>query len=310
MRSQFDANTWKEAVSYSDSLGRTYKTKKTDTNGNIIVESKFDDMGRVTHVSNPYREGTAANEILWSKTTYDAAGRVDQTYSPKPFGQEGDSTGTKQYGIANQSGPNGTILGTWVVSTDASGRKSRAITNSLGQLERIDEPTAFGGTIDADFGPIGTPLQATSYKYDIKGNMVEVTQGAQKRNFLYDSLGRLIRVKQPEQEINASLNKTDPTTGNSQWTAGFSYDVAGRLVSTTDAKGTVITNTYDNADRVLTRTYSDGTPTVSYKYDLINGSIQNSKGQLIETSSSVSASKTSAIDQYGARPNTAKSRTA
>ncbi len=177
-------------------------------------------------------------------------------YSPKPLGQQGDSTGTKQYGIANQSGPNGTILGTWVVSTDASGRKSRAITNSLGQLERIDEPTAFGGTIDADLGTIASPLQPTSYKYDIKGNMVEVTQGAQKRNFLYDSLGRLIRVKQPEQEINASLNKTDPTTGNSQWTAGFSYDVEGNLIRSTDAKGVNVSNEYDNANRVTKRCYT------------------------------------------------------
>ncbi|MDH3494042.1 MAG: hypothetical protein OEM82_10860 [Acidobacteriota bacterium] len=149
--------------------------------------------------------------------------------------------------------------------------------------------------------------------------MVEVTQGAQKRNFLYDSLGRLIRVKQPEQEINASLNKTDPTTGNSQWTAGFKYDVVGKLIKSTDAKGVNIINEYDGADRVLKRCYtkpgvstsaqtcssiaqpdqSTDTPAVCYKYDLTNGSIQNSKGQLIETSSSVSTSRTSAFDQYG-----------
>ena len=298
-RAQFDANIWNEATVYVDGLGRTLKTRTTDASGDVIVETKYDDMSRVSEVSNPYREGAAATNILWSKTEYDAAGRVATVYSPKPYGQTGDSIGTNEYGIINEAG----LTGVWQVSIDASGRKKRTVTNSLGQLARVDEAMAFGGTIDNDLGTLSNPKQPTSYKYDIKGNMVEVTQGKpipgqyQKRNFLYDSLGRLIRVKQPEQDINASLgNKTDPVTGNSQWTAGFKYNAAGNLEETTDAEGNKITNTYDNADRVLTRSYSDGiTPTVSYKYDLA----PNGKGALIETSNSVSTSKTTQFDQWG-----------
>jgi len=105
--------------------------------------------------------------------------------------------------------------------------------------------------------------------------MVKVTQGQQARFFKYDALGRLIRVRQPEQEVNASLNLNDPTTDNNQWTAGFTYDVLGNVLTATDANGTVITNTYDRAGRVLTRSYNDATanglvgttPSVNFYYD-------------------------------------------
>ena len=40
-------------------------------------------------------------------------------------------------------------VGTVVTTTDASGRKGRSITNGLGQLVRVDEPVATGGTADA-----------------------------------------------------------------------------------------------------------------------------------------------------------------
>jgi len=109
----------------------------------------------------------------------------------------------------------------------------------------------------------------------------------------YDALGRLIRVRQPEQEVNTALNLAGPN--NSDWTAAFEYDDNGNLVKTTDAKGVEITNVYDNLNRVKSRTYSDNTPAVTYKYD----NLPNAKGALIETSNAVSTSKTTQFDQYG-----------
>ena len=70
-------------------------------------------------------------------------------------------------------------------------------------------------------------------------------------------------------------------------------------MTTTDAKGVTITNTYDNLNRVKTRTYSDGTPAVSYKYD----KLAKAKGVLIETTNANSTSKTTQFDAFG-RPLT------
>jgi RHS repeat-associated protein len=127
--------------------------------------------------------------------------------------------------------------------------------------------------------------------------MVKVTQGVQARFFLYDSLGRLLRVRQPEQVPNANLNASDAVTGNPEWTAGFSYDANGNLLTALDAKGVQIASTYDNLNRAVSRTYSDGTPTVSYSYD--NPNIQFSKGKLTQVQNAVSTSQALAFDNLG-----------
>jgi YD repeat-containing protein len=68
-------------------------------------------------------------------------------------------------------------------------------------------------------------------------------------------------------------------TTNNQWTAGFSYDNNGNMLTATDAKNLTISSTYDALNRMLTKSYSDSiTPTVNYTYDDPN--VLYSKGQL------------------------------
>lgn len=195
-----------------------------------------------------------------------------------------------------------------MTTTDASLRKGRSITNALGQLLRVDEPTAIGGTADADLGSISAPAQPTYYTYDSYGKMVRVQQGVQNRYFKYDSLGRLLRVKQPEQEINTGLNLNDAYNTSGQWTAGFTYDVLGNVLTATDAKGTVITNTYDKASRVTSRTYSNEpsgitTPAVNFYYDGKGLSApQNpnyAKGKLTKVDNTYSQTRYTLFDNFG-----------
>ncbi len=217
-----------------------------------------------------------------------------ETFAPAIEGQTGASLGITEFGISTVQD----FVGTYTTATDASGRRARSITNALGQLIRIDEPT---GT-NNDLGSIGSPNQPTFYKYNPQGKMVKVSQGQQNRYFLYDYLGRLIRVRQPEQEVNSVLDLTDTVTNNNQWTAGFEYDIVGNLKKTTDAKGSIITNSYDKAGRVTLREYNDAnTPSVYYYYDGTGlGAVpQYSKGKLTKVSSSISASQFTSFDNFG-----------
>ena len=166
------------------------------------------------------------------------------------------------------------------------------MTNAIGQVTRVDEPDGAN-----DLGDITSPTQATSYTYNTNGNLVKVTQGQQNRYFLYDSLGRLLRVRQPEQGTNSSLILSDPVTGNSLWSTGSTYDANGNVLSTLDAKGVLITQTYDNLNRPLTSAYSDGTPPVTYEYD--NQNIANSIGKMTKVSSSVSTTEYTEFDILG-----------
>ena len=76
--------------------------------------------------------------------------------------------------------------------------------------------------------PAGFNYQ-TIYNYDVLDNLVKVTQGSQERFFMYDSLKRLIRARDPEQATLATLNLSDPLTGNSAWSLGYQYDANGNL---------------------------------------------------------------------------------
>ena len=75
------------------------------------------------------------------------------------------------------------------------------------------------------------------------------------------------------------------------------------MLTATDAKGVTITNTYDKASRVKTRSYSDGTPTVSYFYDGKGLASQQSpnyaKGKLTKVTSSISETRNTLFDNLG-----------
>jgi RHS repeat-associated protein len=303
-RQQIDANNWAESTVYYDRLGRAYKTRARDVQGDVVTETKFDNLGRVMAISNPYRVNTAGQPvetIYWSKPRYDVLHRGIESYAPAAVdpnnpNQHGASNGTLQFGISTD--PN--LIGSYTVSTDPSGRKSRAISGIYG-LMRVDEATGIGGTIEQDLGPLNAPNQATFYSYNIKGEMVKVTQGQQNRYFMYDSLSRLVRVRQPEQTPNPNL----ATTGNpenNQWTVGYTYDVLGNVITATDAKNITITNYYDKASRPIRRTYSDGiTPEVNYFYD--GKGLPNvpafSRGELTKVSSAASEDRFISFDNHG-----------
>ncbi len=275
-RTQIDANNWAESITYFDGLGRAKKAEKVDAQGNIFTETEFDYAGRPKRTTNPYR----ANEAkIWTTNVYDESSRVKEVILP-----DGAKVKT-DYGVSTT----GTNIGTVVTITDQALKQRRSITNAIGELTRVDEPNVSG-----NLGTIANPTQPTYYNYNGIGKMTKVTQGVQSRYFLYDSFGRLLRVRQPEQNTNNSLNTTN-NPENNQWSTGFSYDDNSNVITATDAKGVVMTNIYDNLNRLKTRSYSDGTPTVSSKYD----NLPFGKGRPIEVSSSISTTKTTSFNNLG-----------
>lgn len=254
-------------------------------------------LGSYVVTSNPYRAataGAASGEATmgWTRQYGANTGRHSEveTFSgasmPAPWGGNTATTGV----VLTDSDADA------ATATDQAGKKRRSITNALGQLIRVDEPDGAG-----NLGTVTSPVQPTYYAYDTLGKMVHVQQGVQNRYFLYDSLGRLLRVRQPEQEVNTALNTTQSVNGNTQWTAGFTYDGGGNALTSTDARNVTTTNTYDALNRVLTRSYSDLTPAVTNYYDG-NGlpSVPAfSKGKLTRVSSGISESRYTQFDISG-----------
>jgi RHS repeat-associated protein len=305
VRKQLDEINWDEATTYLDSMGRPVKTVAKDSEGDINTETHYDLLGRVDRVTNPYRAG---DTVYWNKTRYDEMGRPVESFAPATLADINAnsnlvSLGITTFGISSVTN----YVGTVVTTMDASGRKGRSITNALGQLLRVDEPTAINSP--NDLGDIGSPNQPTYYKYDPYGNMVQVTQGVQNRYFKYNALGRLIRINQPEQEYHSGLDLPDDYNTSGHWTAAFTYDDLGNVITATDAKGVTIANTYDRAGRVITRAYygappsTPATPPVYFYYDGKGLDAQPSpnyaKGNLTRVYSSISETRYKLFDNVG-----------
>jgi RHS repeat-associated protein len=243
-RNAIDSSRMTDAYQYLDGLGRPVRTFVNEGVFYLTTDTQYNALGRVWRVSNPYRTSYRTDGVnpdgYWTTNGYDSLGRVTTVTTPD------GAVVTSAY-----SGSTSTTLGPVVTVTDQAGKLRRSLTDALGRLVRVDEPDASN-----DIGVLGSvtaPNQATSYTYDVTGNLTGVTQGAQSRTFVYNPLGRL-------------TSATNPESG----TVSYVYDNNGNLTSKTDARSMATNFGYDALNRVMTRTYSNDsgvTPPVSYYYD-------------------------------------------
>lgn len=276
-----DATRTTKIYEYFDPIGRPSRTFVSELGTNYIAtDIIYDQMGRTWKASNPYRTATlngVANlnhTSHWTTTTYDSLGRVSNVTLP------------------DNSVVQTSYQGVYTTVTDQAGKLHRQKVDALGRLERVDEPDASGS-----LGAVDSPAQATFYEYDTQGNIVHIAQGAdtvQHRYFKYDALGRLTHERQVEQA--AVFTASDPVTGISQWSRKLVYDeqignvtYSGLLTTAHDARSVQTQFRYDLLSRPYQITYSDGTPTITNKYDQTRAGYFN-KGRLTEASTAAAGS--------------------
>jgi RHS repeat-associated protein len=288
----------------SDQLGRPILTEQTEDGSNYTLFSlkAYDTENRITYSSGPMRctiasgnscasasgQWVAASTNSWTRMTSDLLGRSIE------IATFGGATQPPASGTTSVTGFSGVVAtaydANFTTVTDQAGKQRRNVVDAAGRLTRVDEPDKDSGLLDNG----GTPVQPTSYDYDVFGNLRHVYQGSQTRTFTYDSLSRL-------------RTATNPESG----TISYSYDANGNLTQKIDPRllsdnQTHVTTTfsYDALNRLITRSYNDGTapnytdrtPEVTYIYDTLT---QNGKGRLTSVSSSVSTYSYNGYDAMG-----------
>jgi RHS repeat-associated protein len=198
---------------------------------------------------------------------------------------------------------------TWTYEYDAAGRRTS-------KLDAKGVTTTYAYD-DADrLTGIAAPSLSISYTYDLAGNRTSMLDSTGTTTYTYDEINRPTTIALPNGTITYAydaVNRTsltlpgsltttytfdsaDRLTGVTDWgsrSASYTYDDAGRLITTTYPNGVVTTNTYDIADRltgistvksattILSITYTlddvgnrlamvDGSGTTSYTYDELN----------------------------------------
>jgi RHS repeat-associated protein len=224
-----------------DGLGRPIQTQQVTPSGIALTDTIYDAVGRTSTVSNPYYQGSNhSTDPTYGITTtqYDALSRVIKTIKQ-------DSSFTTV-----------TYTDNCTTAVDESGKSRKSCADAFGRMTTVYED------------PRGLNYE-TDYQYDTLNNLLRIDQKGSSptdssqwrtRLFTYDSLSRII----------TALNPEAGTTCYGIWSGGNcinGYDSNSNLLKKTDAKNIIVSYTYDNLNRLTDKTYSDGTPNASYRYD-------------------------------------------
>jgi RHS repeat-associated protein len=232
-RDTFNDDTPLTSKSYYDGLGRTWRSAADEGSTWTITDTRFDALGRVSHVSNPYRatdpDSASPPADLWTTTEYDSLGRAVKVTTPDDAHVDTDYNGNQ------------------VTVTDQAGKQRHSETDALGRLIRVTE--------DPD-----NLNHETYYSYDTLNNLLMVTQGSQIRTFDYDSLSRLISATNPE---SGTISYVYDENGNLK----EKTDARGvKTTMTYDALNRVKSKVYEGTPKGGTEV-ANATPPVTYFYD-------------------------------------------
>ncbi|EON92524.1 YD repeat-containing protein [Marinobacter lipolyticus SM19] len=303
---QFAYNSLGQVISKTDTLGNTY-TYTYDGNGNLLslvdplgngYQHAYDSYGRILTSTDPNGNvtefGYDAQGNLSTLTTplgetttlsHDSYGRILSVSDPL------DNTSSYSYDsvgrLVSITHPDGNSVS---LAYDAAGRLT-SVTDELGQITSYTYDPGY--RLTSVTNPAG---ETVAYGYDVMSKLTSVTDGEGRlTTYGYDSIGRLTAASHP--------------AGGT-----FTYDAAGRLSTKTDHKGVTTAYSFDANGRLLGKTYSDGSPSVSYTYDAVgrltsvaNGAetltyIYDDAGRLVlETSQNSGRMITYAYDPAGHR---------
>lgn len=274
-----------------DEKGRM--TSVTDAAG-AKTEYAYDNRGNLISVKSP-----AGAETAYS---YDALNRVSKVtqsltapiqYSYDPLGNvigivQGDKTVTTEYDAIGNTVSVTNALGNsrgftydkdnrMLSSTDFAGAKS-AVTydgagNILTAINALGAQTQFAYDSDGNVTKMTDAIgNTTEYRYDLAGNMTAVKSPlGTLTEYTYDKMGNMTEKKSADGQTTAYgydlHNNLVSVTSPDGTVEEFIYDISSRLQKAIKPDGTSIEYNYDNLNKLLSKTYSDDTESVTYGYD-------------------------------------------
>jgi RHS repeat-associated protein len=221
-----------------------YSILNTSTRQPFSMEY-YDIQGRKTRSGKQGFDG----RWLWSSTHYDVSGKIDTIF--KPYFER---TTPDQY-----------------------------VKFTYDEYNRTLTESAFPGNITKsyDYDPlqVATHIAGQTYtkNYDATGMTINSTDPGGSIQYIYNPEDKVKNISSPSGTIAIGYDDygyqnslSDPDAGD----ISYVYNAFGELTSQTDAKGTLQQFTYDNAGRILTKSWSGG-ETITHNYDPVSRSLRS-----------------------------------
>lgn len=239
----------------------------------LITRTAYDTVGRVMYSADVLGRQTwsaydGLNRVV--RTITNASGTATDgsakdprspTYNPITNLSDTDLIATTTYDS------NGYLLWTqdamgrktWT-AYDSVGRPVRTITNATGTA--TDGSPTDPRSPNALVSAVPDQDVVTQTQYDGQGRVsMTVDALGHQTQYRYDALGRRVQTI-----VNFSSGRFRPAFPDQDLISTTTYDVAGRVLATTDPRGTQTTFTYDRAGRRLTITQAAGTALATMAY--------------------------------------------
>lgn len=202
------------SIVYFDQYNREIRKEREGFNTEtILVDTEYDDYGRVKRTSEPYFDASGVT-VFWNTPTYDDLGRKISVSTPTQDGGYDTTSSISYQGFTTEI-------------TDALGRKVKEVKNVIGKVVKMTDKAS----------------NDTLYEYDALGNLTKTTDSAGNEVVLkYDVRGRKTEMNDPDMgtwkyKYNTFDQLVEQTDAKNQVTKMF-YDSLGRMTSRTDAYGT------------------------------------------------------------------------
>jgi RHS repeat-associated protein len=273
-----------------DAMG--HELTRTDGNGNTTTNA-YDAVYRIIQVTDPLGENTAysydpAGNLV---TTTDRNGNVT-SYTYDAINRRTSMTDALAETTNYQYDP----VGNRTKVTDANGHATdyaydavnRLITGAYADGHSRTFTYDFVGNLTSRTDQNGVitrydysdlyfltsrvyPSSTDTMTYDLSGRLLSATRGGWLDTYTYDGANRVLTSGQGGETVSYGYHIPTPTTRTVTYPGGSaiteSLDVRGRLSRIDDASTpSIVTYSYDAANRVLTRNYRNGT-SAAYTYN-------------------------------------------
>jgi YD repeat-containing protein len=273
-----------------DAMG--HELTRTDGNGNTTTNA-YDAIYRIIQVTDPLGANTtySYDPVGNLVTTTDRNGNVT-SYTYDAINRRTSMTDALAETTKYQYDP----VGNRTSVTDANGHATDYAYDAVNRL--ITETYADGHSRTFTYDLVGNltsrtdqngvittydysdlyfltsrvyPSSTDTMTYDLSGRLLSATRGGWLDTYTYDGANRVLTSGQGGETVSYSYHIPAPTTRTVTYPGGSaiteSVDVRGRLSRIDDASTpSIVTYSYDAANRVLTRTYRNGT-SAAYTYN-------------------------------------------